>query len=81
MSNVSFTRDGSIEVHGAPLPFLSDYYVQFGDVLLTLALAEEGRKYHWHAYGKPEGGLIRVSRTEKEYWACYNREADALPNV
>jgi hypothetical protein len=86
MTNVSFTKDGSIEVHGAPLPFMSDYFVQFGDVLLTVELAEEGRKYGWHAYGKPESGLIRASRTEKDYWERYReryKEAliNALPNV
>jgi hypothetical protein len=71
VSEVSFTKDGSIDVKDAPFPLMSNYCVAFGLVMLTAELVEEGKKYGWHPYdqsdAQPKSGLIRVFRSERAY--------------
>jgi hypothetical protein len=78
MTTVSFTEDGSIKVQDAPLPFMHDYVVGYGDVYVPTELAEEGKKYSWRLVGKEEEfGLVIVSRTLADWIRCQN----ALPDV
>lgn len=67
MSTASFTPEGCIEVKGASLPFMPNYTLCYGDVLLTPELAQEGEKFGWRQIEQLTNNMVRVSRTEKDW--------------